>query len=111
MVSTEFPNGGSWFVANWVFRQLTTDVKERSPDAEIRDCLDEAEAIGLLDFSTMEKSLSSRLMELIRTVAEDTVGGRVEGWRPENEAEHRLYCGAITELIAAIRDEQSANPN
>jgi hypothetical protein len=106
-VSIEFPNGASWFKANWAFRQLATDVVHRFPEAEIQVCLEEAQAFGLLDFRTMQSSLSSRLMYALRTIADDTLSGVVSGWRPEDRSGHEMYREAMSELLATIRSQDS----
>ena len=105
-VSISFPSGVGWFKANWVFRQLANDVMRRYSDEDIKQILDETQWVGGLDFTKMEPVLSSKLMTATRVVAQDTVDGRIEGWRPEDHHGHEMYCEALSELIAMI-DQQN----
>ena len=103
MVIILLPNGTEWFKANWAFRQLAADVDSRCPDHDIRESLERAEALGVLDLKNMgDQKLVVRLMGALRDVAQDTVDGVLSGWRPEDRSGAQMYRDAMVELAAAI---------
>ncbi len=102
MVVIAFPNGNEWCKANWAFRQLAADVATRYPDRDLRECLERAEAVGLLDIRNMDQVRSAKLTAALRDIAHDTVEGTLAGWRPEDHAGAQMYRDAMAELLAAI---------
>ena len=98
-----FPDGTDWFKANWVFRQLADDVSDRyKSDAEIREALEVAQALGTLDLKAMNDGLRKRVMEALTAVAMDTIKGIIAGWRPDDPEEHELSCDAVSELAKCL---------
>ena len=103
-----FPNGTDWFKANWVFRQLSQDVSSRGrKDTALCHALELAQAFGSLDLKTMDEPLRKDVMQAIKAVAEETISGRIDGWRPHDQEEHAMYCGALSELVKLIEQQQS----
>lgn len=103
-----FPNGTDWFKANWVFRQLAEDVSKSYPlDTEVNAEMEKAQAIGALFLNEMEKSLVSKVTDSLRTVAQDTLDGKIDGWRAEDECGHRMYLESLTELLNLLQQQQA----
>ncbi len=108
-ISIVFPNGTEWFKANWVFRQIVDDVSARYQNDEgIRAALELARALGSLDLKQMDGHLRHRVMQAIRTIAEETASGTIKGWRPDDQREHAMYCEALSELAQLIRQQTGA---
>lgn len=101
MVIIVFQSGADWFKA---FRQLAADVAKRNPDDDIRASLEEAEALGMLDFTNMDHRLSDKLTAAIKDIAQQTVNGAITGWRTEDHAGNQMYREAMIELLAVIHD-------
>ncbi len=102
MVVIAFPNGNEWCKANWTFRQLAADVAIRYSDQDVRECLERAEGVGLLDIRNMDKTRAAKLTVALKRIAQDTIKGVVAGWRPEDRAGAQMYRDAMVELLAAI---------
>ena len=108
-ISIVFPNGTEWFKANWVFRQIVEDVSARYQNDEgIRTALELARALGSLDLKQMDGHLRHKVMQAIRTIAEETASGTIKGWRPDDQREHAKYCEALSELAQLIRQQTDA---
>jgi hypothetical protein len=108
-ISIVFPNGTEWFKANWVFRQIVEDVSARYQNDEgIRTALELARALGSLDLKQMDGHLRHKVMQAIRTIAEETASGTIKGWRPDDQREHAMYCEALSELAQLIRQQTDA---
>jgi len=104
-----FPNGTDWFKANWVFCQLAQDVSSRyTNDDGVCNALELAQAFGSLDLKKMDEHLRCKVMEAIKTVAEQTINGAIEGWRPHDQKDHALYCEALAELVKLIQQQDVA---
>jgi hypothetical protein len=107
-----FPNGTDWFRANWVFRQLAGDVSVHyRNDDSVCKALESAEALGSLDLKDMDEELCRKVMQAIRTVAEETISGTIEGWRPHDEGGHAMYREALSELAKLIKQHQNSTPH
>jgi hypothetical protein len=105
-----FPNGTDWFKANWVFRQLGQDVSNQCRnDADLCKAVEVAEALGELDLKKMDDGLRGRILEALRSVALDTIAGRIAGWRPHDSKEHAMYCEAISELAKLVEAQRIAS--
>jgi hypothetical protein len=103
------PNGTDWFKANWVFRQLAEDVSNRyRNDDGVCKTLELAQAFGSLDMEIMDEGLRCKVMHAVKTVAEETVSGTIEGWRPDDRRGHAMYCEALSELAKLIEQQQNA---
>lgn len=104
-----FPNGTDWFKANWVFRQLCEDVSNRyRNDDGVCQALELAQALGSLDLKNMDdEDLRCKVMQAIKTVAEETVSGTIEGWRRHDQKAHEMYCEALSELTNLIEQQQN----
>ena len=101
------PNGKDWFKANWVFRQLAEDVSNRyRNDDGVCKTLELAQAFGSLDMEIMDEGLRRKVMHAVKTVAEETVSGTIEGWRPDDKRAHAMYCEAMSELAKLIEQQQ-----
>ena len=102
------PNGTDWFKANWVFRQLAQDVSSRYQTlADVCKALELAQAVGSLDLKGMDEKLCSNVMEAIKTVAEETISGAIDGWRPHDPRDHAMYCEALGELAKPSRYQRT----
>src|SRR5262245_59828944 len=112
MVIIVFRDGTDWSEANWVFRQLIDDIAETFPDdVELRRTMEQARGLGGLFLDSMEQALASRIMRAIRTVAERTVDGRIQGWRrarPDDQEGQRMYLESMSELSDIIRRQSGA---
>jgi hypothetical protein len=105
------PNGTDWFRANWVFRQLASDVSVRyRNDDSVCKALESAEALGSLDLKDMDEELCRKVMQAIKTVAEETISGTIEGWRPHDEGGHAMYREALSELAKLISSKKTRLP-
>ena len=106
MVIITLRNGDDWYKANWVFRQLAEDVVETYPqDVELKFLMEQAEAVGGLSLDSMEEDRASKTLQAIRKVAEETIKGRIPGWkrkRPDDEAGQRMYLKSLAELLELI---------
>ena len=116
MVIIRFPNGNEWFRANWIFRQLAEDVVEMFPDDdELKYSMVESAALGALFLDGMEQSVASRIVRAIRTVAERTIEGSIQGWnrtRPMDKEGQRMYMEGMSELLDILSrtdDEDSVS--
>ena len=106
-----FPNGTDWFRANWVFRQLAGDVSVRyRNDDSVCKALESAEALGSLDLKDMDEELCRKVMQAIKTVAEETMSGTIEGWRPHDKGGHAMYREALSELAKLVMQQQNSTP-
>ena len=104
-----FPNGTDWFRANWVFRQLAGDVSVHyRNDDSVCKALESAEALGSLDLKDMDEELCRKVMQAIKTVAEETISGTIDGWRPHDEGGHAMYREALSELARLIKQHQNS---
>jgi hypothetical protein len=104
-----FPNGTDWFKANWVFRQLAGDVSVRyRNDDSVCKALESAQALGSLDLKDMDEDLRRKVMQAIKTVAEETISGTIAGWRPHDEGGHAMYREALSELAKLVEEQQSS---
>jgi hypothetical protein len=102
-----FPNGAGWFKANWVFRQLAVDVsKYCGSDSDLNEELEAAQALGALFLDRMERPLGSRIVESLRSVAQDTLDGRIDGWRKTDKREHQIYRECLAELLSLLKQQQ-----
>jgi hypothetical protein len=112
MVIIVFRDGTDWSKANWVFRQLIDDIAETFPDdVELRRTMERARGLGGLFLDSMEQALASGIMRAIRTVAERTVDGRIQGWRrarPDDKEGQRMYLEAMSEILDIIRRQSGA---
>jgi hypothetical protein len=107
-----FPNGTDWFRANWVFRQLAGDVSVRYRNDDcVCKALESAEALGSLDLKDMDEELCRKVMQAIKTVAEETISGTIEGWRPHDEGGHAMYREELSELAKLIKQQQNSTPH
>jgi len=103
MVIIVFSNGTEWFKANWVFRQLAEDVATAFPlDQEVNFEIEKAQAIGALFLKDMDEPLRLRVTERLRTVAQRTLDGEIDGWRRDDADGHRMYLESLSELLALI---------
>lgn len=109
MVIIELKNGRDWYKANWVFRQFAEDVMEAFPDdLQLTEALLGAQAVGLLRLNAGDEPLGSRIANALRKVAEDTVVGKVRGWRaerPDDLEGHRMYLSSIEELLTLLCED------
>ena len=106
-----FPNGTDWFRANWVFRQLAGDVSVRyRNDDSVCKALESAEALGSLDFKDMDEELCRKVMQAIKTVAEETISGTIEGWRPHDEGPRNVSRGVVG-AGDAHQQQQNSTPH
>jgi hypothetical protein len=93
-VTVVFPNGTDWFKANWVFHQLAEDVSNRyRHDDRVCKSLELAQAFGSLNLKDMDENLRRDVMQAIRTVAEETVRGTIEGWTRGLKRRPLRLCG------------------
>jgi hypothetical protein len=110
MVVICFPNGKDWFKANWAFRQLAADVMAAYPgDAELHERFLRAQAYNALFLDRMKPEEASRIMEILKAVAQDRLDGKIAGWLMEyREDPHRqpMYLESMSELLEAM----SADP-
>jgi hypothetical protein len=107
MVIIRFRNRSEWFKANWVFRQIATDVTLMAPhDTELKSIMDKAQAFGLLAFDSMEKNAAVRTLDAIRNVAEKTLEGQIPGWhggRDGKDNGQRIYLDSLEELLNLMK--------
>jgi hypothetical protein len=107
MVIIRFHNRSEWFKANWVFRQIASDVTLMAPDdVELKSIMDKAQAFGLLAFDSMEKNAATRTLDALRKVAELTLAGKIRGWHGAsqgNDNEQRKYLDSLTELLSLMK--------
>ncbi len=102
-----FPNGTDWFKANWVFRQLVQDVSSHyRNDDDVCKALELARAFGSLDLKKMDEHLRYKVMQAIKAVAQETINGAIEGWRPHDQKDRAMYCEARSELVKLIQQQQ-----
>jgi hypothetical protein len=102
-----FPSGADWFKANWVFRQLVEDVsKYCGSDSDVNKELEAAQALGALFLDRMDGPVSSRIAESLRAVAQDTLDGRIDGWKKADEREHQIYLECLAELLSLLKQQQ-----
>lgn len=105
-VLIKFPDGTDWFKANWVFRQLASDVSDRyQDDVEVCAALKVAEANSMLDLHKMNDGTRRKLLEALSTVAKRTIEGSIAGWRPHDAREHAIYCEAVSELAKGLEHQ------
>lgn len=103
-VIIRLPNGGEWFRANWMFRQLASDVNAFSrEDRDVHLALDRAEAYGMLDLQSLDAHLAARLISALEHVAQATRDGRIEGWRPSDSEGREMYLRSLSELAELIK--------
>jgi len=74
-------------------------------DDGIRKMLESAQAFGSLDLKRMDEQLRSNVMQALTTVAEETISGAIDGWRPHDQKDHALYCEALSELVSRIQQQ------
>jgi hypothetical protein len=113
MVIICFPNGNEWFNPNWAFRQLTADVMAAYPDdAELHERFLRAQAYNALFLDRMKPEDASRIMEILKAVAQGTLDGKIRGWlneHPEDQDGQRMYLESMSELLDAMGvDHKSA---
>jgi hypothetical protein len=102
MVIIVLPNDTDWFYANWVFRQLASDVVTRYPDRDICETLEQAAAVGMLDLKAMDdEKLVEKLITALRDVAEDTVNGALSPL-PADHSGAKMYRETMAELVTKI---------
>ncbi len=107
MIIITFPNGADWFKANWVFRQLAADAgRHFSSDNDLLRELERAQAIGALFLNDMETSLAAKVSDALKSTAERTIRGEIEGWKPQDQAGRAQYLDSLTELLDIIRTQQ-----
>jgi len=110
MLIIRFPNGSDWYKANWAFRRLAEDVVAAHPDESgLKLEMERAEALGMLFLDQMEGALLSKVMEAMRSVAQETVEGKIPGWKrthPNDEKGQSMYLESMIVLIGLI-DKQT----
>lgn len=110
MVIIKLRNGLDWYNPNWVFRQLAEDVLAAFPgDKDLKLTLEKAQAFGGLFLDTGEANSAKATIGAIQKIAEDTVQGRIPGWkgkRPTDTKGQEMYLGAISELLDLIRKSE-----
>ena len=108
MVIIHFQNGAGWYNANWVFRQLADDVCLAFSEAKaINIEMQKAQAFGALFIDTLDKEIAPRVLRALKTVAELTVDGKIEGWkrsRPDDKEGQKSYLEAMSELVTLLRE-------
>src|SRR5215469_6297537 len=105
-VLIKFPDGTDWFKANWVFRQLASDVADRfQDDVDVCTELKMAEANGMLDLRKMNDGMRKKLEGTLLTVVKGTIEGSIAGWRPHDAKVHALYCEAVSELAKGLEGQ------
>ena len=109
MVIISFRNGTDWYKANWVFRQLSEGVAELFPgDAEVNLAMERAQAFGALCLDKLEVELASRIVRAIGAAVEQTLEGKIQGWKtivPGNMDLQRQYLESMTELLGLLRKQ------
>ena len=112
MVIIKFRDGSDWFKANWVFRQLAEDILAAFPnDRALMMVMEKAQALGGLFPDSMEADAATSTLEAIRKVAEETIQGKIEGWKrtkPEDMEGQQLYLESIKELLDLLKKQASA---
>jgi len=78
-------------------------------DDGVCNALELAQAFGSLDLKGMNERLRCKVMQAIKTVAEETISGAIEGWRPHDQKDHALYCEALAELVKLIQEQDVAS--
>jgi len=106
MVIIRFPHGGDWYKANWAFRQFADDVVAHAGgDPEIQFVMRHGTANHALFLDKLEQDLLKRLIPILRTVASETLVGKIPGWKgthPDDAAGIRMYGDAMSELIESL---------
>lgn len=109
MVIIKLPSGSDWYKANWAFRQLAEDTIASAPDdGELKYIMEEAQAFGALFINSMQKDVAAKVINTIRTVAEETLKGKIPGWirnKPQDAQGQRMYLEAIAELLDLVKKE------
>jgi hypothetical protein len=110
MVIIRFRDGPEWYRANWVFRQLATDLVSHCPDdAELKMALESTEALGLLNFDYLGNAIALRLRRAMLEVAAATLAGAIAGWkgsRPDDKVGQHDYLEALRELLEIVRSQE-----
>jgi hypothetical protein len=109
MVIIRLPSGADWYKANWAFRQLAEDIRRRfTEDKAVAHEFEKAQAMGALFLDDIDKDLGKRVVVALKTVAEETIGGKIGGWKrthPADEAGQRMYLEALAELLSLLKAE------
>ena len=112
MVIIRISDREDWCKANWVFRQLAADVAKAFPnDSDLNLALEKAEAFGILRLNDGDRELCSRVARALTQVADDTVHGRIGGWRaarPDDLDGQQMYFDALTELLRFFSENDEA---
>jgi hypothetical protein len=78
MIIIRFKDGSDWFKANWVFRQLASDVVATFPgDTALKSIMEEAEAVGALFLNSMQTEAAAATIGAIEKVAQETIDGQI----------------------------------
>jgi hypothetical protein len=109
MIIIKFQDGTDWFKANWIFRQLAADTITAFPnDSALKQTLEKAQALGGLFLESVEADAAAAVVRALAKVAEDTVAGRIPGWKktkPEDEEGQELYLKSVAELLDLINKQ------
>lgn len=113
MVIICFPDGRDWFNPNWVYRQLSADVAATYPDdADLQRIFLHGQYNHGLLLDRLKPEEASKIMEVLKTVAQAALDGKTPGWlseHPEDLDGQRMYLESMSELLEAMRpDHQSA---
>lgn len=105
MVLIQFNNGRDWYYANWVARQLVSDLIKELGDEKLAEIVVCGEAIGFIDIAALSAGDASRLLNALKVTIDKTFGGTCLGWkgvRPDDDEGQQMYLGALAELRRAI---------
>ncbi len=106
MVIVIFKDNRDWFRANWIFRQLASDIIRKFPgDDAIEKALKYAQAIGALFVSELDRDTRIRIIDAMKSVAEDTISERIEGWNSKGNndvAGEKMYKESLMDLLQVI---------
>lgn len=109
MVIIRLQNGSDWSKANWIFRQLATDILVLFPDdQDLKNELEKAEAFGGLYLDTVEEMLASKIVDALAAVTKSTIEGKIQGWkrtRPDDAQGQHMYLKAINDLRTLIEGQ------
>jgi hypothetical protein len=75
-------------------------------DDDVCKALELARAFGSLDLKKMDEHLRYKVMQAIKAVAQETINGSIEGWRPHDQKDRAMYCEALSELVKLIQQQQ-----
>ena len=108
VISFHAPRGPEdiWKAGGWAYSWLLKQAMAASPNAPLRYVFEQAEALGGLSLSNLEKSVAVRIRQILLDVAKRGAAGElpqveVEG-RILDEFSQRQFREAVAELVTLL---------